>query len=705
MNTLSTINRRDFLGALGGGIVVLFGLDASAPSAAAWPAYPSDFHAYLAIGADGRVTVFSGKIEMGQGVMTSLAQMAAEELGADLASIDMVMGDTDKCPWDMGTFGSLSTRMFGPALRAAAAKARAVLTTLAAAKLAVAADRVTIEHGVASVAGEPTRRVSFAELADGAGIAEQVNQAAALRSVADFAVMGKSPKRLDGIEKVTGSAKYAADIRLPEMLYARILRPPVHGAVLTQADTSAAEKLPGVTVIRQDGLIAVVHADPEAAAAALAQIHADWQQPAATLNQDSIFEHLRSHAGAPKQVTAKGDLAAAPVAKAFETVFEKGYVAHAPIEPHAAVADVRADGATVWASTQTPFPTRDGIAAALKLDPKRVRIITPFVGGGFGGKSAGGQAIEAALLSQICGKPVQVERTRAEEFFYDTFDPAAVAKISSALDRDGRISRWDYQVFAAGERGATTFYDIPNLRITSAGGMSYEGAAPLKDLHPFAVGPWRAPGANMNIFATESQIDIMAAAAGADPLAFRLAHIGDPRVRKVLQAAADAFGWSAAAGPSGRGYGIALSSDAGSYVATIAEVKVDKPSGRVSVVRMVCAQDMGVIVNPEGAKMQIEGGLTMGLGYALSEELRFRGGEVLDRNYGTYHLPRFSAVPKIETVLVRNDELAPQGCGEPAITTVGGAIANAVFDATSARILRLPMTPKRVAAAISTASR
>ena len=196
MIATSQIDRRDFLGAIGGGIVVLFGLDASAPSAAAWPAYPSDFHAYLAIGADGRVTVFSGKIEMGQGVMTSLAQMAAEELGADLASIDMVMGDTDKCPWDMGTFGSLSTRMFGPALRAAAAKARAVLTTLAAAKLGVAADRVTIEHGVVSVAGEPTRRVSFAELADGAGIAEQVNQAAALRSVADFAVIGKSPKRL-----------------------------------------------------------------------------------------------------------------------------------------------------------------------------------------------------------------------------------------------------------------------------------------------------------------------------------------------------------------------------------------------------------------------------------------------------------------------------------------------------------------------------
>jgi isoquinoline 1-oxidoreductase len=702
MTVAFQISRRDFLGAAGGGIVVLFGVNPSTPSAAAdRPGYPDDFHAYLSIGANGRVTVFSGKIEMGQGVQTSLAQMAAEELGADLASIDMILGDTDKCPWDMGTFGSMSTRFFGPALRAAAAKARSVLTRLAAAKLGVPADRLTIENGMVSVMGEPDRRVSFGELADGVGIAETVSQAAVLRSAADFAVMGRSPKRLDGVEKVTGAAKYAADISLPDMLHARILRPPLHGATLSQADTSAAEKSPGVQVIRRDDLIAVLHADPEAAAAALKLITAEWRQPESTLNQDSIFEHLRTHAGAATRIAAKGDVATAPLAKTFESTFEKGYVAHAAIEPHAAVADVRADGATVWASTQTPFPTRDGIAAALGLDPKSVRVITPFVGGGFGGKSAGGQAIEAARLSQICGKPVQVERTRAEEFFYDTFDPACVVAIASALDQQGRISRWDYQVFAAGERGATVIYDIPNLRITSAGGMSYGGAPPVKDLHPFAVGPWRAPGANMNVFATESQIDIMAAAAGADPLAFRLKHLGDPRMRKVLQAAADAFGYAPAAGPSGRGFGIACSSDAGSVVATMAEVKVDKASGRVTVLRMVCAQDMGIIVNPDGARMQIEGGLTMGLGYALSEELRFQGGNILDRNFDTYRLPRFSAVPSIQAVLVENNELAPQGCGEPAITTAGAAIANAVFDAAGARVFRLPMTPKRVAAALA----
>jgi len=705
MTAAAPLDRRDFHKLAGGGIVVAFGLNAAGARAQnAPPAYPEDFHAYLKIGGDGRVTIFSGKIEMGQGVMTSLAQMAAEELCVDLASIDMVMGDTAACPWDMGTFGSMTTRFFGPALRAAAAKARETIRTLAAERLGVPGDRLRLENAVASVIGDPHRRVTFADLSKGVGVAQTVDQPAVLRAAAEFAVMGRSPQRLDCAEKVTGAARYAADIRLPGMLYARILRPPMHGASLVQADTSAAEMQPGVQVVRRRDMIAILHPYPDVAEAALALVKADWRRPEAVLTQDTIFDHIQTHAGELKSLVSKGDLAGAEAAQNFDTVFEKGYVAHAPMEPHAALADVRPEGATVWASTQTPFPTRDSIAEALGLDPKAVRVITPFLGGGFGGKSAGGQAVEAALLSQACGKPVQVERTRAEEFFYDTFDPASVVTVHSALDQSGRISGWDYAVFAAGERGAATFYDIPNQRIRSAGGASYGRAPAIAGLHPFATGPWRAPGANMNVFATESQIDIMAAAARVDPLAFRLKHISDPRMRRVLQAAAKAFGWKAAPGPSGRGYGIACSSDAGSCVATMAEVKVDAVTGKVGVVRIVCAQDMGVVVNPEGARMQIEGGLTMGLGYALGEELRFRGGEILDRNFETYHLPRFSGSPPIEAVLVKNDALAPQGCGEPAITTTGAVIANAVFDATGARMLRLPMTPERIASAIAARS-
>jgi nicotinate dehydrogenase subunit B len=696
------LSRRRFLQMAGGGIAVLVALDAGWLAAQEHPGtYSADFNAYLLIGADGRVTVYSGKIEMGQGVMTSLAQMAAEELAVDVGVVDMVLGDTDRCPTDMGTFGSLTTRMFGPALRAAAADARSVLVTLAAARLGVPKERLIASRGVITVSGEERRHVSYGELSKGQHIVRTVGTAAVLKAARDFEVMGRSLPRIDARDKVTGAAQFAADIRLPGLQYAAVLRPPAHGAVLKRIDTSAA-RLEGITLVQHDDLVAVLHADADAAAAALERVDAEWTIPEPAVDTERIGDHLLG-AAEPKDSTRRGDLdgARGRATRLFESTYRKGYVAHAPIETHAAVAQVGGGRAIVWASTQTPFPTRDRVAKALGLDPKDVRVITPYVGGGFGGKSADRQAVEAARLAQLTGKPVQVAFSRAEEFFLDTFDPAAVVTLASGLDRDGRIAFWDYCVYGAGERGTAHVYDIPALRIRSAGAMSYDPSVPAPRLHPFAVGPWRAPGANMNVYAAESQIDLMAAAAGVDPVAFRLRHLSDPRMRSTLQAAATAFGWQAAPGPSGRGVGVACSTDAGSYVATLAEVAVDAHSGEIRVKRIVCAQDMGIVVNPDGAKMQIEGGLTMGLGYTLAEELQFRGGEILDRNFDSYRLPRFSWVPHIEAVLVANDTVPPQGGGEPAITTTGAVIANAVYDATGARPLRLPMTPVRVLAAIA----
>lgn len=693
------LDRRAFIQALGGGLAVLVSLRPKALSAQdRRRVYPEDLNAYLHVGADGRVAVFTGKIEMGQGVMTSQAQMVAEELGVALASVDMVMGDTDRCPYDAGTWGSLTTRMFGPALRAAAAEARGALTAMAAKELGVPREKLVLQDGTFSVAGEPGRTITLGSLAQGRKLTRVVGEAAVLRKAADFKVMGRSPLRLDGMEKVTGAAKYAGDLRLPDMAYARILRPPAHGAKAKGLDTSAAERMPGVRVLKDGDLVAVLAADPDAAAQALEAVKATWTPQQRKEDPETIFEHLRRNAppaaGAPP---AKGAASVRTVA----STFTKGYVAHAPMEPHTALADVKGGKATVWASTQTPFGTRERVARALGLDTKDVRVITPYVGGGFGGKSSDGQAVEAARLSKLAGRPVMLAWTRAEEFFYDAFDPAAVVTIEASLDARGRIAAWESHIYAAGGRGADIFYDVPGARVLTHGGI-FEGRDNATPLHPFAVGPWRAPGANMNVFARESHMDLLAKAAGQDPLAFRLAHLKEGRMKRVLQAAAEAFGWKPrkVGRPGGHGWGIACGEDAGTVVATMAEVAVDRATGKVTPVRMVCAQEMGLVVNPTGARMQMEGCLVQGLGYALMEELRFKGGEILDRNFDTYPLPRFSHVPKIETVIVENPGLAPQGGGEPAIITVGAVLANAVADACGARLYRLPMTPARVKAAI-----
>lgn len=362
MTDLLRMDRREFVTLLGGGIVVVV----SIPYGSLWDVleqqgrqrgYPEDVNAYLHIAEDGNVTLFSGKIEMGQGVMTSLSQMAAEELGVALDAMHIVMGDTASCPWDMGTFGSLTTRMFGPAVRAAAAQARLILTDLAASRLGVPRESLTAENGVVYVTADRNRRVSYGELAKGQKITHMVDQKAVLRSVQQFGVMGRSPRRVDGVEKVTGAAKYAGDIRLPQMLYARILRPPAHGAALKGVDTKAAEAMPGVTVVNQEGLVAVLAADPERAEKALKLVKAEFDQPRAAVDTESIFDHLVRAAPAASTPDAAGDLEAGrkQCAQTFEVTYYNSYVAHAPMEPHTAVAEVKDGKATVWSSTQAPF--------------------------------------------------------------------------------------------------------------------------------------------------------------------------------------------------------------------------------------------------------------------------------------------------------------------------------------------------------------
>jgi isoquinoline 1-oxidoreductase len=389
-----------------------------------------------------------------------------------------------------------------------------------------------------------------------------------------------------------------------------------------------------------------------------------------------------------------GDLAAGKngASETFDATYLNSYVAHAPMEPHTATAKMEVDKMTVWASTQSPFGAKDEIARALDMPAEKVRVITPYVGGGFGGKSSNRQVVEAARLAKLAGKPVQVAWTRAEEFFYDIFRPAAIVKIHSGISDAGGITFWDYHVYFAGGRGAEHFYEIPN-HSTAVHGSGWRG---VPGSHPFATGPWRAPANNTNTFARESHIDIMAAKAGIDPLEFRLKNLQNEKLHGVLRAAAEKFGWKSGKAPNGRGFGIACGFDAGAYVAVMAEVGVNKSSGNVQVKRVVAAQDMGLVINPQGARIQMEGCVNMGLGYALTEEIHFKGGKIFDLNFDTYQLPRFSWVPKIETVLIDSKDPNPQGGGEPAIICMGAVIANAIFDATGARLFQLPMTPERI---------
>jgi nicotinate dehydrogenase subunit B len=696
-NDQAFMNRREFVKLLGPGIYLLFSVEDLLPGqqfrGAGGGGYPDDFNAYLRIAENGQVTCYSGKVELGQGITASLAQLLAEELEVPYASVTMVLGDTKLCPWDGGTNGSRSIKYFGPALRAAGAEAREVLIQMAAEFLQVPPDQLTAKDGIVSDKSNAQKKVAYGALARGKTIERRLSKKPALKSPAAFTVCGKSLPRADFKDKITGKAQFAGDIRLPGMLYGKVLRSLVSGAKLKSADVSAAKEFKDARVFQEGDFVAVVHPLPDMAEKALAAIKAEYDVPEAKVDDKTIHERILSTVAQDATVEQKGDLALGMklAATKFEETYFTPYVAHAPIETHSATANVEADTATVWIGTQRPFGADQEIARAIGFAQNKVRVITPYVGGGFGGKSQIGQAVQAARLSKLAGCPIQVIWSREEEFFYDTYMPAAAVKIISGIDENNRISFWDYHVFFAGDRSSQMIYDTANVR-TASRGSGFGGGGP----HPFGTGAWRGPGSNTNIFARESHIDSMAAKAGIDPLEFRLKNLADNRMIRVLKAAAEKFGWKPGKAPSGRGWGMVCFDYLGTCAAAMAEIKFNKESGHIHVERVVHAQDMGPVINPEGARMQIEGGITMGLGYSLSEEIHFKGGRIEDLNFASYKIPRFSWIPKIETVLVENHGIDPSGCGEPPIVGMGALMANALFDAAGIRVRQLPLTPQRI---------
>ena len=696
----SGIKRRDFFKLLGGGIFIFFlpwdPLELLELQTQQRRSLPTDFNAFLQIAEDGTVKCFTGKIEMGQGAITSLAQIMADEIEVPFEKVKMVMGDTDLCPWDGGTNGSRTIRSFSPSMRLAAAEAKKILMQLGSDYLHVPVSQLVVKDGVIIDSGNSKNQVSYGTLVRGKRIEKHLNSKPVVKDYKEFRYTGKPFLHQDGLVKVTGKAEFAADIKLPGLLHARVLRPPSHGAKLKSADISEAEKMQDVQVVREGDFIAVLSRDRDVADRAIVKIKAEYTFDEIEVNDKSIFDRILKADSRANVVHSDGDLETGKKIseKLIESEFLNSYVAHSPMEPHAATAIIEGDKITAWVGTQQPYRTQETIAREMDFPLDKVRIITPFVGGGFGGKSAHQQAVEAVRLAKITGKPVVVAWTRQEEFFYDTFRPAAVVKIISGMDKAGRITLWDFNTYYAGSRGSDTIYDVPHSRTTDYGRGS---------VHPFATGAWRAPGNNTNTFARESQISMMASAAGIDPLEFRLKNLKDEKMTGVLKAAADLFGYIPAKTPGGRGIGIACGTDVGTYVAHIAEVKVDRNTGHVQVLRVACAQDMGLSVNPQGTTLQMEGCITMGIGYALTEEIQFQGGDIKNHSFDTYEIPRFSWLPEIKTVIMDKKDQAPQGGGEPAIICMGAVIANAVFDATGARLFQLPMTPERILAAIKKA--
>ncbi len=691
------LKRRDFFTLLGGGIAVY--LSSANPSQLlALPLIrqrevPEDFNAFLTIHENGTVICHVGKIEMGQGIITSLPQQVADELDVSPDSIQMEMGDTATCSYDAGTWGSLTTREYSHYVRAAAAEARAVLIRMAGEYLQISPENLQVKEGVVYDVSNPGNKVNYGWLTKGRRIEKSMKEKPPVKDHTAFHYVGQPMLRRDAMLKITGQAVYTADVPLPGRVYAKILRPPSHQVKLKTVDYSEAEKMDGVEVVRDGELIAVLHESPDMAERALSTIRATYTTDVNTVDDKTIFEYLLQAPAESREVASNGNLAKGTAQSEIivESEFHDGYKAHAPIEPHAAMARWEGEKVTVWSSSQSPFGAQEDIAQELGLELENVRVIPPFLGGGFGGKIYHPQVLEVVKIARLAQKPVLLAYTREEEFFMDYFRPAAVVRIRSGVTREGKMILWDYKQYFAGNRGSDTIYQVPHALTT---GYGEKRDSPV---HLFKTGAWRAPGNNTNTFARESQIDILASATGTDPVEFRLNNLTDQKMIEVITALRDKFGYTQAKGPSGRGIGMACGIDAGTWVAVMIEVKVDRETGRVQPLRAAVSQNMGMCVNPQGAILQMEGCVTMGMGYALSEDVEFKGGSIVSGNFDTYQLPLFSQVPEtIDTVILDRQDQPPQGGGEPPIICMGGALANAIFDACGARVYQMPVTPERV---------
>jgi nicotinate dehydrogenase subunit B len=761
----STFSRREFVKDAGGLLIGFSLVDASVlPEVLAQSSSPpaatpaaSRLDAWLRIDPDNRVRIFTGKVEIGMGVDTAYTQIVAEELDVSPERVSFVMGDTSTTTDQGGVGGSTSISLGARPLRNVTATARALLLQLASRRLAAPVERLEVRNGIVSVADNSSTRVSYgdllsgAELNDvlkvsGAGFGLNVEGAAKPKDPARYTIVGTSLPRVDLAPKILGRFQYVTDVRVDGMLHGRIIRPSGVGATVVTVDETQAMGIPGYARSVVKGNLVGVLAETEWAAVKAARaLKVVWSQPAVAFpDQEDLYSHMRTaNPKASKQTLSRGDVASAlsKAARTIEASYETPFQSHATMDPGCAVADVRMDGVTtVWCGAQKPHALQRGFAELLGVPLDRVRVIWVQDAGSYGRPGFEDAAADAVLLSQAIGRPVRVQWSRADMTAWGTKGPAVIFDLVAALDDRSEVGglRFSSRAFSGGEimylpSTAGNFLGAQLIGVPNTSGVDefaeWGGEAPAYAfgnleasahvLHGFhaVASPLRSthlrdPEGPATSFAVESFIDEIAAATGADPVEFRLKHIEEPRAKAVLTAAADKAGWdkrpspkkTATRGEMATGRGIALGTRNGTYVGTIADVEVNRRTGAVRVTRFVCAHDCGLIVNPDGLRSTIEANLIQSLSRSLWEEVTFDRSRVTSVDWRTYPVARASDIPaQVDIVLLNRPDLPPGGAGEPSTRPTTAAIANAIFDATGARVRTMPLTPTRVKAAIERA--
>ena len=732
------LNRRQFTAGLGA-IVVAFSLDPRHASGQEPPRLPGSLQTnrkldgWLRINADGTATVFTGKVELGQGILTALAQIAAEELDLPLARIKMISGDTGQTPNEGQTAGSQSVENSGAALRMAGAEVRAILIELAAKRLGAAADQLAITDGV--IAAPDGRKVGYGELAASVDLNREATAKATPKPPMSHKIVGKSIQRFDIPAKVTGGMAFVQDMRLPGIVHGRVVRPPRYGSKLDSVDEASAKAVKGVLAVVRDGsfLGVVAEREEQAVKARDALIKsAKWTPGPELPDPGRIFEVIKSLPSKDATIGVKqGPVLAS--ARVLEAVYTKPYMAHGSIGPSCALAELKDGKMTVWTHSQGVFPLRGELVKALKMPANAIRCVHAEGAGCYGHNGADDVAVDAALLARaVPGRPVRLQWMRDDEFKWEPYGPAMVMRAKAALGSDGKIADWEYELWSnshstrpastngtnvlaawylaepqamgpptsppqpagGGDRNSIPLYDFPNQRV-----MHHF----VQDM-PIRVSALRTLGAYANVFALESFMDELAAAAGADPVAFRLAHMKDPRARAVIEAVAKKAAWKEGEkgdGTRGRGIGFSKYKNLACYVAVIADVEIDRATGVVRVPRAFAAVDSGLIINPDGLSAQIEGGIVQSVSWTLKEEVRFDKSGILAVDFATYPILTMPEAPKVEIELINRPTERPLGSGEGSQGPAVAAVANAFVHATGKRIRDLPFHPARVKAALA----